>query len=240
MAKEGKKKGSKLKIVLIVLVVLIVIGAVGSSGDDEEADDTTSSGSTAIEQVADDSDEDNEAAESEEDEEEETVEVETVTTYEAGGYRVGTDIPAGEYKLTCTSSVAAYYEVYPSTTETELTDILINENFEGCTYVSLSDGQYLEVTRATFVAVEDAEPTTDLTLSGTYKVGLDIEAGEYKLTVDESSATGYGYYAVLSSVDAAAGSLASIIKNDNFEGSVYVTVEEGQYLNLSLASAELA
>lgn len=240
MAKEGKK-GSKLKTVLIVVVVLIIaVFAFGSSDGDDEISSTTESGSTAIEQTATDDDADESGEDAVEEASTEEPEEEAAASYSAGGYRVGTDIPAGEYKLTCTGSTAGYYAVYPSTSETELTDILMNENFESCTYVTVSDGQYLEVTRATFVAVEDADASTDLTLDGTYKVGVDIEAGEYKLTAEETNYSTYGYYAILSSTDASLGTLGCIVKNDNFEGNVYVTLEDGEYLTLSLASAELA
>lgn len=60
---------------------------------------------------------------------------------------------------------------------------------------------------------------------GMYKVGVDIEPGEYKVKSDS-----LGYVEVSKN---AKGVLSSIISNDNFEGEKYVTVKKGQYLKLN-------
>lgn len=67
--------------------------------------------------------------------------------YTDGTYKVGTDIPAGEYKLTATSSTQGYWEV----TDSSAADAAIvgNENFSGSTYVTVSEGQYLRLKRCT-------------------------------------------------------------------------------------------
>ena len=62
---------------------------------------------------------------------------------------------------------------------------------------------------------------------GTLKVGVDIPAGEYKVTSTRSSGDGYWCIRNSSAAD------ARILKNDSFSGSSYVTVEDGQYLELS-------
>lgn len=61
--------------------------------------------------------------------------------------------------------------------------------------------------------------------AGMYKVGTDISPGEYLLYPDG----GMAYYQV--SKDSS-GALESIISNDNFQGTRYVTVKEGQYFEL--------
>ena len=63
--------------------------------------------------------------------------------------------------------------------------------------------------------------------SGTYKVGADIPAGEYKLTVADDNDKGYWEVKNSSADD------AEIVDNDNFEGSTYLTVTDGQHLKLS-------
>lgn len=151
-----------------------------------------------------------------------------VASYSAGSYRVGKDIPSGEYKITC-SSRFGYYCVYPDSSKG---DVLSNGNFNTCTYVTVSDGQLLEVTGASFVAIADAKPTSTLSGEGIYKVGLDIQPGEYNITAQSGS----GYYAVLSAVDA--NESFNIINNDNFEGNSFVTVADGQYLEISGAAIE--
>lgn len=61
--------------------------------------------------------------------------------------------------------------------------------------------------------------------AGMYKVGTDISPGEYLLYPDG----GMAYYQV--SKDSS-GALESIISNDNFSGTRYVTVKDGQYFEL--------
>ena len=76
--------------------------------------------------------------------------------------------------------------------------------------------------------VSDGTIKNDNLSGGMYKVGVDIDAGEYKVTPD-----GNGYYEVDSS---SAGTLDAIVANENFSSDVYVTVSDGQYLKLSGAT----
>lgn len=71
----------------------------------------------------------------------------TTSTVGEGTYRVGTDIEAGEYKLTTTSSTPGYWEVTNSSAPDA--DIVGNDNFEGTAYVTVADGQYLKLNRCT-------------------------------------------------------------------------------------------
>lgn len=146
----------------------------------------------------------------------------------AGTYRIGTDCPAGEYKLT--ASGHGYFCVYPDTAKS---DILENSNFDKCEYITVEDGQCLVVKNATFVALENAKPSSTLSGNGRYLVGFDCPAGEYRLTQTGGSA---GYYCIHdnSTVN------ASIVQNNNFDGNDFCTVEEGQYLTLSRCTAELS
>lgn len=62
--------------------------------------------------------------------------------------------------------------------------------------------------------------------AGMYKVGQDIEAGEYLIIAEENT---FAYFQV--SRDSS-GKLESIITNDNFKGNRYITVSTGQYLDI--------
>ncbi|MFR1698751.1 MAG: hypothetical protein ACLSU9_10805 [Anaerovoracaceae bacterium] len=76
------------------------------------------------------------------------------------------------------------------------------------------------------------EATTNVYPEGTYKIGTDMPAGEYKLT---PTVVGYSaYYAILSD----SSGIDNIIANDNFDNQSYVTVKDGQYLELSRCKAE--
>lgn len=152
-------------------------------------------------------------------------------TYSAGTYKVGTDIPAGEYCIYCTSSVSGYYSV---STDSKGDSIIGNRIFDYNTFVTIYDGQYLKLSRSMAVPVSAVDGTSykiDTSKAGTLRVGTDILAGEYKLVINSDV---NGYYCVYSSSDAD----ADIVTNDNFEGQTYVTVSDGQYLLLSRCKIE--
>lgn len=79
------------------------------------------------------------------------VEQVTVTTLTEGTYRVGTDIEAGEYKLTANSGTKGYWEVTGSSAPDA--QIIGNDNFDGNAYVTVTDGQYLKLNRCSGVKV---------------------------------------------------------------------------------------
>lgn len=82
----------------------------------------------------------------------------------SGMFKVGTHIPAGEYKLTATGT-SGYYCVYPDSRQD---DILANDNFENQNYVTVSDGQYLVLSRCKF-AETPAKPMKSYTDAETVK-----------------------------------------------------------------------
>ena len=68
---------------------------------------------------------------------------------------------------------------------------------------------------------------TDYNQGGYYKVGVDIEPGNYII----QSIGGSGYYAIMSGPV----SDSRIIKNDNFSGEATVKLKDGQYITISRA-----
>lgn len=68
--------------------------------------------------------------------------------YKDGMYKVGKDIPAGEYKVKVskTSSYfdSGYYEISPDSRHRE---IINNDNITGDAYITIEDGQYLKLSR---------------------------------------------------------------------------------------------
>ena len=151
----------------------------------------------------------------------------TENPYLPGMYKVGSDLPAGEYCFVATGG-SGYGCVSKDSNQN---DILENEMFEHTWFVTVSDGQYLEASRCAFVVAADVvlniEPDGSFE-EGMYRVGIDIPAGEYKLTTDDS-----GYYCIYKdSVPP-----FDIVSNDLFDGSSYVTVKDGQYLMTSYCIA---
>ena len=60
--------------------------------------------------------------------------------YDEGQYKVGYDIPAGEYKVTHKDGFRGYYAITSTPGDN---DIIANDNFNGDCYVNITDGQYL-------------------------------------------------------------------------------------------------
>lgn len=147
----------------------------------------------------------------------------------AGMYKVGTDIPEGEYLLVADSFVPAYFQVTKDSSGS-LESIISNDNFEGSRYVTVLAGQYFEVKNAKFTPADKApvqEAKNGVYEPGMYKVGRDIQAGEYKLKAEAGT---MAYFEV--SKDST-NSLNSIVANDNFEGEKYVTIAAGQYIKIN-------
>lgn len=145
----------------------------------------------------------------------------------AGMYKVGKDLPVGEYLILSDSLMPAYFQLSKDSSGT-LDSIITNDNFEGSRYLSVKDGQYLDITGAKFVAITEApiqEPKDGVYSPGMYKVGRDIKAGEYKVVPD-------GSMAYLEVSKDSSGSLNSIISNDNFDTEKYIAIAEGQYIKI--------
>lgn len=150
--------------------------------------------------------------------------------YEPGTYKVGTDLPAGEYLVLCISQIPGYFGVYADANKS---DIIHNNNFEVNSYVTVEDGDYFEASRSLIISVEEFNKYYHIVSreSGAMlKVGIDIEPGEYKLICEDGED---GYYSILS--DSRQG---DIIANDIFENSTYVSISNGQYLELSRCHIE--
>ena len=145
----------------------------------------------------------------------------TLIGYYEGNYKVGTDIPAGDYVLFITSGSSAYFSIEKSRGE-----IIENDNFAYNSFIRIEEGQYLELDRCRAVPVTE-KYTINTDGEGIFRVGIDIPAGEYKLLTTSTSTS--GYYEV--------GNMPMskdyhIKLNDNFKTSAYVTVYEGEYLTL--------
>jgi len=144
----------------------------------------------------------------------------TTEKYYEGVHKVGTDIPAGSYILISDSE--GYFSI---NADANGDNILENDNFGKNTYINLKKNTYLELSDCYAVPYSDDitfEVIDNGYMTGMYKVGKDIPAGTYKLSVISS-----GYYAIYDTP------YGEILSNDFFYGDNYVTVKKGQYLQLS-------
>lgn len=150
-------------------------------------------------------------------------------SYREGMYKIGADLPAGEYIIISEGFLPAYYQV-SSDSSGSLDSIVSNDNFNGNRYITVSEGQYLEIKGSIAYSADNAPALRSADGKygeGMYKVGRDINAGEYKVTPEEGSIPGYVEVAKDSK-----GALDSIISNDNFQAEKYITIEDGQYIKL--------
>lgn len=156
----------------------------------------------------------------------------TNSLYQPGMYKVGTDLPEGEYLFIATGSIDAYVCV---STDSNQDDIVENENFPYSFFVTVEDGQYLEASRCLFAMVDSQIVSINEDGSvgeGMYRIGIDIPAGEYRL---ETNSDFGGYWCIYNSTVIP----FDIENNHNFKSSTYVTVKDGQYLILNRCSGTL-
>lgn len=146
-----------------------------------------------------------------------------------GMYKVGSDLPAGEY-LIASKGTMAYLAVTKDSSGT-LESILTNDNFDTVRYIKVKDGQYLELKNAEIAPIDKApvlQTVDGKYISGMYKVGRDIDPGEYKVIPDENSMMSYVEVAT-----DCTGTLDDIVTNDNFDSPKYITIKTGQYIKMN-------
>lgn len=224
-------------VVAIIFILAIIGGTVGKDKDEKTPANTESSVTEGQSSNTEEEKDSNiEAPQSTEDKSQ-TKEPEQdepqVTTYKAGMYKVGEDITAGEYKIISEGGLigSGYVEINKNSNG-DLTSIIANDNFNTSIYLTIEDGEYLKLQNAYAIPIEEAspiEPVDNIYTEGMYKVGFDIEPGEYKVIMMEDNIMGTGYYEVTN--DSRHDTL-KIVANDNFENSAYITVEANQYIKL--------
>lgn len=145
--------------------------------------------------------------------------------YSEGQYKIGSDLPAGTYMLIQSDfGWTAYYSI---TSDANGDNIIDNDNFNNHSIVEVYDGEYLTLNRCYAVVLEDApvlSPADGYFGDGCYIVGRDIAAGEYKIEATEEISA---YVCIYPDVRR-----TKIISNDNFSGSRYISVENGQMIEI--------
>jgi len=145
--------------------------------------------------------------------------------YREGQYKVGVDIPSGEYVIFSGYTNSGYFSL---TSDSNGNDIIANENFDYNSIITIYDGEYIELSRSKAVPISEVT-SLPKDKSDMFKIGVHLPAGEYKLIADEVG----GYYCVYND-----NRQQDIESNDNFSGQSYVTVKDGQYLVLSRCRIE--
>lgn len=149
-----------------------------------------------------------------------------VPSYDEAQYKVGKDIPAGEYVLLANGKLSSGY--FFVTRDANGDDKIFSDSFESASIITVYDGEYLEIVSCIAIPAEEwyAKYIVNIDKTGiTLKIGYDIPAGEYRLISDNDKT---GYYFVYGS-----SRYEKALASNSFEKSSYVTVEEGQYLKLA-------
>lgn len=144
-----------------------------------------------------------------------------------GMYKIGTDIPEGEYFVWATSYFCSVQ--VSSDSSGSVASNITTEMCDTFMFISVRSGQYLDVSGGSFVPANIA-PVPEMQENGTYKpgmyrVGIDIPAGEYKVAATDD----FCYIQVLKD---SFGLISSHVNTEYVDGQAYVTVIEGQYLSV--------
>lgn len=123
------------------------------------------------------------------------------------------------------TSDSGYFAV---TSDSNGNDIIANENFDYNSIIFVNDGEYFELSRCTAVPIEQVN-SLPIESANMLKIGVHIQAGEYKLISDSYSS----YYCIYND-----NRHDDIEANQNFSGQSYVTVKDGQYLLLNRCHIE--
>lgn len=146
------------------------------------------------------------------------------SSYDAGTYEVGEDIPAGEYVII---SEFAYFE-RAKDLEDEIESIIANGFAVNRTIITISKGEYFEFTDGIAYPIDKAPKVTISSgklPEGMYKIGLDLPAGKYTVVATDDDC-------YLEIAKDSTHSMLSIITNSIFDGEKHVTVKDGQYLTV--------
>lgn len=158
---------------------------------------------------------------------------------EAGTYKIGEDIPAGEYYFVVTKDAdnGGIVEVSANGSFDDITQISCSEFIGASLYLTVFDNQYLHFIDCTAVQSKKTEIGRDAKLyeEGMYKVGQDIRPGKYDIYPMNGKNTYFGIYVIYKD---SLHNEESIVDMEYFDEASYVEIEEGQYLIIEDAYIE--
>ncbi len=148
------------------------------------------------------------------------------TMYTPGQYKVGSEIPAGEYVFFATGE---YSGSFKETTDSNGSDRVGSEYFSYNMIYTLTEGNYVEIEDAVAVPFADVKELSTKKGSGTFKVGVHIPAGEYRLIPTGAVSNGSCQIYANSFL----GDYHNQIDSEYFSSATYVNVHDGEYLILN-------
>ena len=147
-----------------------------------------------------------------------------------GMYRVGFDLPAGNYQAVPIGEEEAYYRVFANAEYLRKDDTAFSSSVTSLQF-HVSEGQYLMVLDAKIEEIPPVEEEgKDWHITGMYQVGKDIQPGEYYYEVfpqEEDSGMRFSSYIILKEP---ALRQEAMISGNNLDPFGFLTVKEGDYL----------
>ncbi len=154
--------------------------------------------------------------------------------YPQGVFHVGTDLPAGTYWFSGSSSALSYFFILKPTSDGASTYNAVHVNsYFGHNLMNLEDGEVLILANnGTMTPIAKmTEQFSSPYGSGVYRVGTDIPAGSYRVIVGDGADT-YSAYYVMSDLNY---SDDSYLDSDYFvsgDNGTEIILEEGTYVEL--------
>ena len=154
--------------------------------------------------------------------------------YQPGIYKIGRDIPAGEYILRQTSTYSRFDLVSNSNIRGEYDDL--RGRVKNFSYITLKEGSYIKLDRCTLEPKTSSpvvKPSDNIYPNGMYLVGKDLPAGEYiaRPITDNASVSFYS-----SSAYPSPAPVKTVKLKKNKES--LIVLEAGQYVVTDNATLE--
>ena len=147
----------------------------------------------------------------------------------SGMYRIGFDLPAGNYQVVPTGEEEAYYRVFANAKYLRKGDAAFSSSVTSLQF-HVSEGQYLMVLDAKIEEIPPVEEEgKEWNITGMYQVGRDIQPGEYyfqAFSQDESNPQ----YSAFQIFQEPVFEVELLVSGSSLDPFGFLTVEEGDYL----------
>lgn len=150
---------------------------------------------------------------------------EYATVFREGQYKIGSEMPAGEYIFFATGEYSGRID---ETRDSNGSDRVDSEYFSYNLIYTVTDGNYISIEDAVAVPYNLVPALITNKGDGMFKVGVHIPAGEYRLIPTEfGTSASFTVYnsSLLSSYD-------SRVDSEYFKSLTYITVRDGDYLKI--------
>lgn len=154
-----------------------------------------------------------------------------------GTFKVGEDVEPGEYILV--KNEGEFMGNYDITTDTtgDMESSIDSNAFENFSYIEVKKGQYLQLDKCTLYIPSELGDKFDFSnekelTNGMFRVGKDVEPGEYKLEIASDDDNAQGWYSLYNNLGKGYKGGPDLQDSDFFSGSKLITLKEGQYLKL--------